>query len=652
MGDNVPKDVRNKYAELTTEARKAADVYYNTPEAVVMTDLEFDLLVERISELEVAYPALKDHTSPTVAVGAQVVEGDFHHDPPMLSLRKVKSQEDVDAFTTSLRGFVSVEPKCDGTSISLTYVDGKLTSIATRGDGVVGKDVSRHIGYLAGAPLELRTKESLIVRGEAVITKDDFKKINTNGQFKSARNLAAGTINGNAPTQLRERKVCFIAFDAIGDFETSQEIYVSLVRQGFTVAQPVFFTRDPSEAWAFVEKIMRNRDAIPYEIDGAVVKMASISGRHTLGNRSNSPRWAVAFKPENTFTHTKLLDVQWSVGKTGTIAPVAIVSPVVHEGVEISRTTLHNLSEIKRLDLKIGDTVMITRMNSVIPGIIGPVVSERTGAEVDITYPEECPGCGGLYEMFGNSQQIRCVSEECASKTVRKLIHWAGRSAADIDTIGETWIESLYDASLLKTPADFYRLTKEDLLSFDNMGARRADKFLESIDRSRALGLRRTLIGLAIPSVGEGTAKDLCKVFTSLQEVQSASIDDLLQVPGLGMMTALSIREFFEASQELLADLQEVSIVTSRLEEDAPIVLSKNAHFAGKTVVITGSLSVERSEFKRLLEAHGAKVTGSVSGKTDILVVGENVGARKIEGAKKHGVMVIDEITAREAMNL
>lgn len=643
-----PDEVQTRYLDLLTTARAAAEVYYNDPENVLIPDDLYDQWVDEIAEIERQHPHLISDSSPTQVVGAQV-DGGARHPVPMLSLSKITDNEAVARFMQEIGSApVVLQLKADGVSMSLHYEDGRLVKGLTRGDGAVGEDVTETIRNLPSVPTTLSDNFTGIVRGEVLIHNDELPE-----GLKNARNGAAGSINHKDPRVAARRNCRFYAFDVLGFDSTSLvEALVWAKRAGFSLV-PTFTRTRTTGVIAGISDMFELLQTLPYSCDGVVVKVDDFALREELGNRSNSPRWAFAFKRSGASVETILREVVWQVGKSGLVAPVALLEPVDLDGTTISRATLHNQSEIARMGLKIGATVEIVRAGAVIPRVERLISAPDDAQAIEI--PTECPACESPLEQYGNSGQIRCTGDDCSATLVRRLIHWASKAAADIDAIGPNWVGEFVDAGLLNDVADFYaNLTTTELRQFNNMGLGRITKFRESIENSKQLGMRKALIGLSLPGAGAGTAERLCRKYASVEEVAAASIVDLMSVDDLGMVVATSVREFFQrpGTQALLIKLREAGVNLDRLPEDAPLELSgMTGEFVGLKVCVTGKLSCSRDEMHELLKQHGATIVKSVSSKTDILLAGGSVGAAKTTAAKKHGVRVISEEEARKVMS-
>ena len=467
------------------------------------------------------------------------------------------------------------------------------------------------------------------------------------------RNAAAGTLRAKDPATVAGRRLRFFAFDldVEGADNTDSDLGSALHTIGFTAAD-MRHCADAAAAQQAITAIEQQRNELDYDLDGAVLRLADRGAYAAAGTRSSSPRGALAFKFAAEEKTTLLKAVVWDVGKTGKIAPVAHLEPVFVGGTTVTKATLANQEVIRARDIKIGDTVLVRRAGDVIPFVAGVLdAAKRTGAEEEIVPPVACPSCGQALVEQGNSRELFCTNVSCPAQTVRRLIHWASRAAADIDAIGGVWIERLAEAGILEQPSDFYDLTKETLLEFDRIGEVSATRMIESIDASRQVGLRRALIGLAIPMASDGTAARLCRAgFGSLEDVLDAGVDGLVAVEDIGPKVAASLVEHLTRLRPELERLREAGVSLDVREEDLPPVVAAGAPLAGKTVVITGAISdprsgekVGRPAFQRLCEKAGATAATSVSANTDLLITGAGVGDSKLSKAEKLGVEVVDQ---------
>ncbi|MET8847867.1 NAD-dependent DNA ligase LigA [Amycolatopsis sp. NPDC004625] len=649
-------NAQERIRDLADRITVLRDAYYRG--SPLVADAEYDAVEDELRSLIGAHPELTPDPNPLDQVGAPaVLHAPIRHSRPMLSLDKATKPEQVEAFFDRFPGQpVVVMPKLDGLSLAVVYENGRLARAVTRGDGTTGDDVTVLVRALTdGIPEQVDAPGRVEVRGEAVMLRSTFAAYNTAHPDKpliNPRNAAAGTLRAKDPATVAERRLRFFAFDLHTEPDSAAaDLGSALHALGFTAAD-MRRCAGAAEAQEVIGEIERQRNELDYDLDGAVLRLASRDAYAAAGTRSSSPRGALAFKFAAEEKTTVLADVVWDVGKTGKIAPVAWLEPVFVGGTTVTRATLANQEVIRARGIRIGDTVLVRRAGDVIPFVAGVLdASKRTGAEQEIVPPDACPSCGQPLTEQGNSRELFCTNVSCPAQTVRRLIHWASRAAADIDAIGGVWIERLAEAGILEHPSDFYGLTKEKLLEFDRIGEVSATRMIESIDASRSVGLRRALIGLAIPMASEGTAARLCRAgFGSLEAVAEAGVDGLVAVEDIGPKVAASLIEHLTRLRPELARLREAGVSLDVREEDLPPVVAAGAPLAGKTVVVTGSISdprsgekVPRPTFQRLCEKAGATTATSVSASTDLLITGADVGASKLTKAEKHGVEVVDQ---------
>ncbi|MEU7531705.1 NAD-dependent DNA ligase LigA [Saccharothrix sp. NPDC042600] len=647
-------DVRERIQELADQVVVLRDAYYRGSPKVA--DAEYDAIEDELRELVQAHPEFAPDPNPLDQVGAPaVLHAPVRHSRPMLSLEKATRPEQVAAFFDRFPGQpVVVMPKLDGLSLAVVYEDGRLARAVTRGDGTTGDDVTVLVRALVdGVPERIDAPGRVEVRGEAVMLRSTFAAFNTahpDRPLINPRNAAAGTLRAKDPATVAERRLQFFSFD-LDAGTAATDLEQGLRTLGFAVAD-MRHCADAEAAQEVIAEIERQRNDLDYDLDGAVLRLADRDAYAAAGTRSNSPRGALAYKFAAEEKTTVLADVVWDVGKTGKIAPVAVLEPVFVGGTTVTRATLANQEVIRARGIRIGDTVLVRRAGDVIPFVAGVLdESARTGAEREIVPPVACPSCGQALVEQGNSRELFCTNLACPAQTVRRLVHWASRAAADIEAVGPKWIERLAEAGLLEHPSDFYRLTQEQLLEFDRIGEVSAARMVESIDASRGVGLRRALIGLAIPMASEGTATRLCRAgFGSLEEVADASEEQLVAVEDIGPKVAASLHEHLARLRPELERLRERGVSLDVREEDLPPVVASDAPLAGKTVVVTGAINdprsgekVPRPTFQRLCEKAGATTASSVSANTDLLITGADVGASKLTKAEKLGVTVVDQ---------
>src|SRR6266536_959739 len=635
--------VGERIDELAARIVALRDAYYRGEPLV--GDADYDALEDELRALVAAHPGLTPDPHPLETVGAPgVLHAPVRHSRPMLSLEKASTPEQVASFFDRFPGqSVVVMPKLDGLSLALVYVGGRLARAVTRGDGTIGEDVTVLVRALGdGVPPRIDAQGRVEVRGELVMLRSTFAAYNAAHPDKpliNPRGAAAGTIRDKDPAVVAERRLRFFAFDLDADNGAHADLEDALRTLGFDAAD-MRHCADAAAAQEAIEAIEGGRNVLDYDLDGAVLRLADRNAYAAAGTRSSSPRGALAYKFAAEEKTTVLADVVWDVGKIGKVAPTAVLEPVFVGGTTVTRATLANQQVIRARDVRIGDTVLVRRAGDVIPFVAGVLdASRRTGAEREIVAPSECPSCEQALTEQGNSRELFCTNLSCPAQTVRRLIHWASRAAADIDAIGGVWIERLADAGILENPSDFYQLTKEGLLQFDRIGEVSAARMIDSIDTSRQVGLRRALIGLAIPMASEGTAARLCRAgFASLEEVADAGVDGLVAVDDIGPKVAASLIEHLTRLRPELERLRAAGVTLDVREEDLPPVVAAGAPLAGKTVVVTGAISdprsgekVARPAFQRLCEKAGATIASSVSASTDLLITGADVGAAKLK---------------------
>lgn len=646
---------RERIQELADQVMALRDAYYQG--SPLVADAEYDAIEDELRGLIEANPELAPDPNPLEQVGAaNVLHAPIRHSRPMLSLEKATRPEQVEAFYGRFPGQpMVVMPKLDGLSLALVYEDGRLARAITRGDGTTGDDVTVLVRALADrVPERVPAPGRVEVRGEAVMLRSTFTAYNVahpDRPLINPRGAAAGTLRAKDPAVVAERRLRFFAFDLDAADGAEADVEDGLRALGFTVAD-MRHCADAAAALAVIGAIEAERNGLDYDLDGAVLRLADRDAYAAAGTRSSSPRGALAYKFAAEEKTTVLSDVLWDVGKTGKIAPVAALEPVFVGGTTVTRATLANQEVIRARGIKIGDTVLVRRAGDVIPFVAGVLdASKRTGAEREIVPPNACPSCGQPVTEQGNSRELFCTNVSCPAQTVRRLIHWASRAAADIEAIGPVWIERLAEAGDLERPSDFYALTQERLLEFDRIGEISAQRMVESIDASRGVGLRRALIGLAIPMASEGTAARLCRAgFGSLEEIADAGEERLVAVEDIGPKVAASLVEHLTRMRPELERLRERGVSLDVRDEDLPPVVAAGAPLAGKTVVITGAISdprsgekVPRPTFQRLCEKAGATAASSVSASTDFLITGADVGASKLTKAEKLGVEIVDQ---------
>jgi DNA ligase (NAD+) len=660
------KDVARTIESLREKIRRHEYLYYviDNPE---ISDGEFDKLMRQLKDLEAAHPDLIRADSPTQRVGGKPREGfvKVAHSSPMLSLDNTYSEEELRTWehrVHELTGQTVVDYVCelklDGMSLALIYEDGKLVRGITRGDGSVGEDVTLNVRTVRSVPLSI-PKEKLKkagmpvdfeVRGELLMPTASFKKINEERErnglptFANPRNFTAGTVRQLDSNITAERRLDYFPYILLKNgrtyFDHHSKTLGALEAAGFKVNPNHKLVRSMDEVWAFIERWEEKRDSLPYEIDGIVVKVDRISLQDELGFTGKAPRWAIAYKYASRAGITKLESVRWQVGRTGKLTPVAELVPVAIGGTTVRNATLHNVDEIERLGIKIGDWVQVERGGDVIPKV-AKVIDDKDHprGKKEIEIPEKCPVCGTKVVRTEGEVDYRCVNANCPAKLVGTILHFASRGVMNIDGMGEALVTQLTERGLVKNVADIYKLTKADLLSLERMGDKSAQNILDEIENSKKLPLERVIYGLGIRMVGERTAQFLAEHFGSMEALETAGVEELQDVNEVGPRIAESIVEFFSiaANRKLVERLREAGLTLKGQKKQ------RGTKLAGKTFVLTGTLAhFTRDEAKKMIEDAGGKVTGSVSKKTDYVVAGADAGS-KLDKAKELGVTVVDE---------
>jgi DNA ligase (NAD+) len=658
------KDVEKKVEALREKIRHHEYLYYvvDNPE---ISDLEFDKLMRQLKDLEAEHPELITGDSPTQRVGGKPREGfvKVPHSSPMLSLDNTYSEEELrdwERRVHELSGRSEVDYVCelklDGMSLALIYEDGKLVRGITRGDGSVGEDVTLNVRTVRSVPLSIpkeKLKKASIpadfeVRGELLMPTASFRKINEERErnglptFANPRNFTAGTVRQLDSNVTAERRLDYFPYILLQNgrtyFDHHSKTLAALEAAGFKVNPNHKLVRSMDEAWAFIQRWEEKRDSLPYEIDGIVIKVDRTSLQDELGFTGKAPRWAIAYKYAARGAITKLENVRWQVGRTGKLTPVAELTPVAIGGTTVRNATLHNMDEIERLGVKIGDWVRVERGGDVIPKVV-EVDKEHPRGKKEIEAPEKCPVCGTKVVRTEGEVDYRCVNANCPAKLVGTILHFASRGVMNIDGMGDALVNQLTERGMVKNVADIYKLTKDDLLSLERMGDKSAQNILDEIENSKKLPLERVIYGLGIRMVGERTAQFLAEYFGSMEALESAGVEELQDVNEVGPRIAESIVEFFSiaANRKLVERLREAGLTLTGHKKQ------RGTKLVGKTFVLTGTLAhFTRDEAKKMIEDAGGKVTGSVSKKTDYVVAGADAGS-KLDKAKELGVHVIDE---------
>lgn len=639
-----------------------------------ISDAEYDRLFNELVALEKAYPDLISEDSPTQRVGAAPLEAfeTVRHSLPMLSLNKVLSETEFLDFHRRVGELTgakeeeityTVEPKFDGLAVELVYVNGVFTQGSTRGDGTVGEDVTLNLRTVKSIPLRLLGKATLPlieVRGEIIMNKEDFEGLNRVREeagepiFANPRNAAAGSVRQLDPKITSTRPLDMYAY-GIGRIEgkvltNHWDTLVFLRKIGFKTSQYAALCHSVDQVKAHYEKILGLRNELPYEIDGIVIKVNEFALQEKMGELSRSPRWAVAWKFPAQEEYTRVKDIVVSVGRTGALTPVAILEPVRVGGVEVSRASLHNEDEVKKKDVRIGDTVVVRRAGDVIPEIVKVIVSNRKGDERTFSMPDRCPVCGSKAIRPEGEAIRRCTGIACPAQIKENLAHFVSKGAMDIDGLGPKLLEQMVDKGLIRDQADLYFLKKEDLMKMDRMGDKLAENILHAVDKSRRPNLSNLIYALGIRNVGQHLARVLARHFGSIDNLAKQGIDDLTGVEEIGPIVAESIHGFFRNSVnvKILEKLKKGGVVFP-VEETSP---KKETALSGKTFVLTGTLeAMTREEARRIIEAMGGRVSSSVSTKTDFVVVGKDPGS-KYQRAQNLGVRTLEEAEFRKMIGL
>ena len=661
----MAQSVEQRAAKLRDEINHHNYLYYIEARPKI-SDREFDKLLQELIDLEKQHPQLVTPDSPTQRVGGEPIDGfkQVRHAVPMMSIDNTYDEQGVRDFDDRVkRGLAGdqpryvLEPKIDGTAVSLRYEKGAFVLAATRGRGQVGDDITANARTIGSIPLKLRdgTKipDIVEVRGEIFMNNDEFQRVNKElvaaGEepYANPRNLTAGTLKRLDPRIVAQRKLRFLAHGT-GEVKPlptdSYWDWLTLIRKwGLPVAEHTQVAKDVDEAIGIIRDFAKLRGKLPYQTDGMVLKVDSFQQRKRLGATSKAPRWVIAYKYEAEQQQTKLLGVRWQVGKGGNLTPVADLEPVFVTGVTVSKATLHNIEQIKRLDLHVGDTVVVERAGEVIPYVSEVVAEKRPKDAKAVDAPKKCPSCGSPVEKEADTPYIRCVNPACPDQVKERLRWFCGRSQMDIENLGEKLIDQLVDRGMVHTFADIYRLKKDQLLELERLADKSAQNIVDAVEKSRSQGLDRLLAGLGIRHVGNRVAYLLASHFGSLDAIAKASKEDLSNVHEIGEVIADSVHDFFcnpsgkEAIKQLKAEGINPKMEKTTAAADADLPL------AGQTVVVTGSLAkFQRDEIERLIVRLGGKASGSVSKKTSFVVAGEKAGS-KLDKAKELNVPVLTE---------
>ena len=640
--------------ELVALLNRYATEYYTSDNPSV-SDSEYDRLYRELVELETAYPDQVLADSPTHRVGGKVLDGfeKYSHQYPLYSLQDAFSREELEAFDARVRKEVAhptyiCELKIDGLSISLTYEKGILVAGATRGDGSIGENITENLKRVKDIPLTLPEELDITVRGECYMPRASFDQVNQarqeNGEpeFANPRNAAAGTLRQLDTAVVAKRNLAtFLYQEASPSTRDSQEKVLKHLEQlGFVVNPKRILAENIDEIWNFIQEVGQERDSLPYDIDGVVIKVNDLASQEELGFTVKAPKWAVAYKFPAEEKEAKLLSVDWTVGRTGVVTPTANLTPVQLAGTTVSRATLHNVDYIAEKDIRKEDTVIVYKAGDIIPAVLRVVESKRVSEE-KLDIPTNCPSCDSGLLHFEDEVALRCINPRCPAQIMEGLIHFASRDAMNITGLGPSIVEKLFAADLVKDVADIYRLQEEDFLLLEGVKEKSASKLYQAIQASKENSAEKLLFGLGIRHVGSKASQLLLQHFHSIENLAQADPEEVASIESLGGVIAKSLQTYFatEGSEILLKELREAGV---NLDYKGQTVVA-DAALSGLTVVLTGKLErLKRSEAKSKLESLGAKVTGSVSKKTDLVVAGADAGS-KLQKAQELGIEVRDE---------
>ena len=661
-------DAKNRINELIDLINYHNNRYYNedSPE---ITDFEYDNLMKELIKLEEENPKLKRADSPSNRVGGKPLDkfNQVTHKIPMLSLSNAYSAQDLRDFDKRVRDSINeeveyvVEFKIDGLSVGLTYNNGIFEKGATRGNGIIGEDITQNLKTVKSIPLKVADNEEIVVRGEVYISKENFEAINKVQEeeglqlFANPRNLAAGTLRqlDSKLTAKRPLDIFIFNLEYIENTElkTHSESLEYLSKLGFKVSPNYKVFNDMDEIIKHIEHWTTNRSNLPFEIDGMVIKVNNLSQREKMGYTAKSPRWAIAYKFPAEQKKTKLIDIIVEVGRTGTITPTAILEPVRLAGTTVSRATLHNEDYINEKDIRIGDTVIVQKAGDIIPQVVEVVKDERTGDETIFKLPDKCPVCSEPTVRLEGEAAVKCINISCPAQIRRGIIHFASRDAMNIEGLGESIVTLLLDNKIIKDIADLYYINKEDIINLERMGEKSVSNLINAIEKSKQNDLYRLINGLGIKYIGVKGAKVLAKNFKSLDEIINADVNELINLEEFGDIMANSVIQFFKEEKNIsvIEKLEDAGVNTkSIVSEDESLANI----FEGMKIVLTGTLpTLKRNDAKEMIEVRGGKATSSVSKSTTFVLAGEEAGS-KLTKANELGIPVIDEAKFLEMIDL
>lgn len=654
--------IQQRIEELKEQLNRWSHEYY-VEDKPTATDAEYDKAYHELVALEVEHPELVTPDSPTQRVGGEVLDQfqKVTHTNPMLSLSNAFSKEDLEEFDARLRKLTNraieyvCELKIDGLSIALTYQNGQLVIGATRGDGTTGEDVTGNVRTIKSVPLSLKEPWNIEVRGECYMPKKSFVALNQSREeeglevFANPRNAAAGSLRQLDPKIAAKRNLSVFLYSSPSveelNVSTQEELLEKMAEIGFVTNSERLKCQTIDEVWNYIETIASKRPDLPYEIDGMVIKVNDFATQEEIGFTVKAPRWAIAYKFPAEEAQTVVRDIEWTVGRTGVVTPTAVMDPVQLAGTTVRRASLHNIDLIKERDIRLEDTVVIHKAGDIIPEVTRVILEKRPETSQPYEFPTTCPVCHEKLEHLEEEVAIRCLNPKCPAQLTEGLSHFVSRNAMNMSGIGPRVIKQLFEEGLVMDVADLYKLTLDQLLALDKVQQKSAENILEAIEKSKENSLERLLTGLGIRHVGTKAAKELAQHFKTMTALQEASIEQLLEIDGLGDIIAYSVKTYFEqpSVQELIQELQDSGVNMTYLGVTKDDSAASGHVLSGKTVVLTGTLEqLTRQDAKEKLESLGAKVTGSVSKKTDVVIAGHSAGS-KLTKANDLGIEVWSE---------
>ena len=654
--------IQQRIEELKEQLNRWSHEYY-VEDKPTATDAEYDKAYHELVALEVEHPEFVTPDSPTQRVGGEVLDQfqKVTHTNPMLSLSNAFSKEDLEEFDARLRKLTNraieyvCELKIDGLSIALTYQNGQLVLGATRGDGTTGEDVAGNVRTIKSVPLSLKEPWNIEVRGECYMPKKAFVALNQSREeeglevFANPRNAAAGSLRQLDPKIAAKRNLSVFLYSSPSveelNVSTQEELLEKMAEIGFVTNPERLKCQTIDEVWNYIETIAAKRPDLPYEIDGMVIKVNDFAAQEEIGFTVKAPRWAIAYKFPAEEAQTVVRDIEWTVGRTGVVTPTAVMDPVQLAGTTVRRASLHNIDLIKERDIRLEDTVVIHKAGDIIPEVTRVILEKRPETSQPYEFPTTCPVCHEKLEHLEEEVAIRCLNPKCPAQLTEGLSHFVSRNAMNMSGIGPRVIKQLFEEGLVMDVADLYKLTLDQLLALDKVQQKSAENILEAIEKSKENSLERLLTGLGIRHVGTKAAKELAQHFKTMTALQEASIEQLLEIDGLGDIIAYSVKTYFEqpSVQELIQELQDSGVNMTYLGVTKDDSATSGHVLSGKTVVLTGTLEqLTRQDAKEKLESLGAKVTGSVSKKTDVVIAGHSAGS-KLTKANDLGIEVWSE---------